>query len=102
MTEQELQEIDRQIESHQGKAQIASAYRTMCQTAGFQDLKRELEGRIADQKNKWMTAEGDEEKRCKIRAQIYNEVFELIKTKILTGDMAARTVDQLLAQKKGE
>lgn len=100
MTEQE--ELDRQLEQCQGKAAIASAYRQMCETAGFKDLRRELDSRIADLKNKWLTAEDAEAAKIKARAQVYNEVFDLIKSKILQGDMAAKTADQLLAQKKGE
>lgn len=102
MTDQELAEVDKQIEALSAKSQVASAYRTMCQTAGFQDLRRELELRMADLKNKWLTADDTEGAKIKIRGQVYNEVFDLIKSKILSGDMAARQVDELNARKRGE
>lgn len=85
-------------EALSGKIQMASLYRVMCQTAAFQDLKRELEGRLADLKNKWMTADDAEGMKIKLRAQVYNEFFDLIKGKILAGDMAAKTLDQLREQ----
>lgn len=93
-TEQELAE-ERQVEALSAKVQIASAYRQMYQSAGFQDLKKELEGRIADLKNKWLTADEAEGAKIRLRGQIYNEIFELVKSKILTGDMAGKTIDQL-------
>lgn len=81
-----------------GKVQLGSLYRVMCGTAGFQDLKRELESRINDLKNKWMTADDAESAKIKLRAQVYNEVFDIIKGKILAGDMANKTLDQLREQ----
>lgn len=77
------------------RAQIAGFYREMAQTPGFQDLRRELEGRITDLKNKWLAADDVEAARIKIRAQVYNEVFDLIKGKILQGDIAARQLREL-------
>lgn len=93
-TEQELAE-ERQVEALAGKSQLASLYRVMCQTAGFQDLKKELEGRITDLKNRWLTADDAEGAKIKLRAQVFNEVFDIIKSKILAGDMAAKTIDQI-------
>lgn len=78
----------------EARVQLAGLYREMCQTAGFKDLKKELEGKIADLKGKWLTADDIEAAKIKIRAQVYNEVFDLIKSKILIGDMAARTLQQ--------
>lgn len=94
-----LQE-ERQVEALAGKAQLASLYRVMCSTAGFQDLKKELEGRIADLKNKWLTADEAEGAKIKIRGQVYNEVFDIIKSKILAGDMAGKTIDEIKARRQ--
>ena len=77
------------------RVQMAGLYREMCQTQGFADLKRELEARIVDLRNKWLVVTGDEAEKIRLRGQIYNEVFELVKSKILTGDMAAREINRL-------
>lgn len=98
--EQDLQlQEERQLEALAGRAQLASLYRVMCGTAGFQDLKKELENRIADLKNKWMTADDAEASKIKIRALVYNEVFDIIKGKILAGDMAGKTMDEIKARR---
>ena len=93
--DEQQQAIERQKEALAGQAQLASLYRVMCQTAGFQDLKKELENRIADLKNKWLTADDAEAQKIKIRGQVYNEVFDIIKSKILKGDMAGKSLDQI-------
>ena len=103
MDEKDLQaQEERQLEALGSKAQLASLYRVMCSTPGFQDLKRELESRIADLKNKWLTADDAEGAKIKLRGQIYNEVFDIIKGKILAGDMAGKTMDEIKARQKDQ
>lgn len=102
MDDQELDaQEQRQIEALGATSQLASLYRVMAQTAGFQDLKKELDSRIGDLKNKWLTAEGHEADKIKIRAQVFNEVFDIIKSKIMAGDMAARTIDKIKEERAG-
>jgi hypothetical protein len=98
----EDQEVERQIEALQAKIHMAASYRAMCQTAGFADLKKELEARIADLRNKWLSADDEESRKIKLRGQVYNEILDLVKSKILAGDMAAKTVDELREQQKDQ
>ena len=66
-------------------------------STAFQDLNRELKNKMDDLKNKWLTAEDAEAAKIKIRGQVYNEVLDLIKSKILQGDLASKTLSQLNA-----
>jgi hypothetical protein len=93
---------ERQIEALGATAQMAGLYRAMYQTAGFQDLKKELDNRIGDLKNKWLTAEGPDADKIKIRAQVFNEVFDIIKSRIMAGDMAARTIDKIKEERASQ
>lgn len=77
------------------KIQLGAMYRVMCQSGAFADLKRELDAKVTDLRNRWLTADEAEGAKIKLRAQVYNEVFDLIKSKILAGDMAARTLKNL-------
>lgn len=99
--EQDIAAREERAREHAGaQVQLAALYRIMCQSAAFQDLDRELKAKMADLKNKWLTADDAEGQRIKIRAQVYNEIFDLIKSKILQGDMASRTIDKLNEEKQ--
>lgn len=96
--ERTIDEIEqRQREHAAAQAQMGAFYRVMCQTPAFQDLERELKKKMSDLKEKWLTADETESQRIKIRAQVYNEVFDIIKSKILQGDSASKTLSQLNA-----
>lgn len=98
--EQDLQAAEERARDHAAaQVQMASLYRLMCQSAAFQDLERELKSKLADLKDKWLHADEAEGQRIRIRGQVYNEIFDLIKGKVLQGDMAARTLDKLNEQR---
>lgn len=99
--DQEIQaQEDRAMEGAAARVQLAAMYRLMCSGGGFQDLKKELETKINDLKNKWLTADDVEGAKIKIRAQIYNEVFDIIKQKILAGDNASKIIEQIKARRQ--
>lgn len=99
--EQDLQAAEERAREHcAAQVQLSALYRIMCQSAAFQDLERELKSKLVDLKNKWLTADDTEGQKIKIRGQVYNEIFDLIKSKILQGDMAARSLDKLNAEAK--
>ena len=89
-----MENLDKMVSHQQAKIELAAAYREMAQTAGFKDLQRELANRIADLKNKWMDADEVEAAKIKIRAKVYNEVLDIVKSKILQGDLARKTIEE--------
>jgi hypothetical protein len=71
------------------KVQEASLLRDWCRHEGFKIWKSDLESKIEDLKNEWFKADDEQGKKIKLRAQVYNEVLDSIKKKIIEGDNAA-------------
>lgn len=63
--------------------------REWCSHSGFKLFKREMDAKLLDLKHKWMEADEAEASKIKIRAQVYNEVFSVMKEIILRGDSAS-------------
>ena len=85
--------MEDQERSHlEARTQLAGIYRELAQSAGFRDLRKELETRVADLKSRWMVADDQEAQKIRLRAQVYSEIFDLVKSKIIQGDMAIRTL----------
>lgn len=74
----------------------AAQLRDMCRHAGFQIFKKALEEKITLAKNEWLNARSKEEaEEIRIKTKIYSEVFDLIKSKIVKGDGANLTLQNL-------
>lgn len=82
-----MEEITKAHLNH--KVQEASLLRDWCRHEGFKIWKKDLEDKIEDLKNEWLKADDEVGKKIKLRAQVYNEVLDSIKKKILEGDNAA-------------
>ena len=77
--------------------QEAAIVRDFCKHSGFSILKREIDGKLNDMKNSWLTATADEAEKYRISVQVYNEVLYILKAKMIRGDSAARALQMLSA-----
>lgn len=84
--DEERQRIERLAQN----AHIAAVMRDFCRHAGFKILEGMVKEKIADARNEWLKADSAE--KCwelKLKAQPWNELFELIFKRIANGDAAA-------------
>ena len=89
-------EESRQLESLKGTVQQGSIMESFVQHPGFQILKRELDRRIEDKKNEWLSARTQEEaEEIRIKTKPLKEVYDLITHKILQGRSAQDTLNKL-------
>lgn len=84
----------------QAKAQLAGCYREMCQSPAFIDLRKYIEAKMVDAKNEWFRASPEESEKIKIRAQVFNEIFDLIKSRVMAGDHASQMLNKINEEKK--
>jgi hypothetical protein len=75
-----------------GEIQEGAIVRDFCKHSGFAIFKKELDAKINDLKNSWLSADADQADKFRIRAQVYNEVLDILKAKIIRGDTAARAM----------
>lgn len=69
--------------------------KSWCQHPGYKIWKRELDAKINDLKNEWLKADDETGKKIKLRAQVYMEVLDVIKKKILEGEHALTMLQNL-------
>jgi hypothetical protein len=84
------EEEARRVERLAQHAQTAAIMRDFCRHAGFKILEQMVKEHVADARNEWLKAETPE--KCwelKLKAQPWNELFELIFKRIANGDAAA-------------
>jgi hypothetical protein len=71
------------------KVNQAAVLKEFCQHPGFIIWKNELDKKMQDLKNEWLRVDASQGERIKIRAQVYNEMLDVIKSKILEGHNAS-------------
>lgn len=71
------------------KVQEAALLREWCQHEGYKIWRKELDAKMDDLKNEWFKSDDENGKRIKLRAQVYGEVLDLIKKKLIEGENAA-------------
>jgi hypothetical protein len=76
------------------EVQEAAIIRDFCKHSGFAVLRKELDSKINDLKNSWLTAaDPATADKYRVRAQVYNEVLDCLKAKIIKGDMASKALE---------
>ena len=91
--EQEM--VDREVAGLRAKSQEAGIIREFCQHPGFQIWRKELEAKMSDLKGKWFTSNEQDGEKLKLRAQVYSEMLDILKAKMLVGDAASKRLREI-------
>ena len=80
------------------RSEQGETIRTWCQHEGFRLFQALLKERIDKLQDAWFKADDLEAQKIKLRAQIYNEVLDAIKTTILVGIAAKKNLENFKAE----
>lgn len=88
---------DKQTFGLKSKMNKASAIRSMCQTPGFQILKKEFEAKIEKVTIKILDLATSPEEVASLRqkVQVWIEIQKMLKTMMLTGELCKRALDNV-------
>lgn len=77
----------------QQKVQIAGLFREWCQHPAFKIWEKELNDKISDTKNEWLTADDVKAAKLRLRGVYLMEALDIVKKRILEGDNARKMLD---------
>lgn len=71
-------------------AKIGSEVRDLCKHPGYEHLKAELNKKLEIIQKKWFDASPEEGEKMKYQAKAYNDIFDVLKTLMIKGDLARK------------
>ena len=80
------------------RSEQGEVIRSWCRHEGFGMFQKLIKERLEALQQSWFKADDVEAQKIKIRAQIYNEVLDAIKTCIISGDVAKQNLERFKAE----